>query len=141
MVNGTDGWSEKEVNRLKELRALGWSQVQIGHDLGRTRGSIASKVQRLGLPLPDKPLPTPVAPRPEFKPRIIEVTGDPVPFLATEPIHCRALFEQRGPANELMCCGMPVQPGRSYCDAHCDLYFTPLKPPQGAFHGKARYRQ
>jgi len=60
-----------------------------------------------------------------------------VPFLETHDQHCRALFAQPGPSGELMCCGMPVKPGRSWCEPHCDLYFQPYQPPR-SHHGKAR---
>lgn len=133
-------WTEQRVKRLTELRARGWSSQQIAADLGTGRNAVVGKISRLRLPLPAKPAPVKPAPKPrEPKP---EMTGDPVPFLDTGPWHCRALFEQKGPAGELMCCGMQVEPGRSYCAPHCDLYYHLPQPATArSHHGKAGYRQ
>jgi hypothetical protein len=50
VVRGPDKiWNEAEINRLEELRALGYSGGQIATVLNRTRNSIIGKLTRMGL--------------------------------------------------------------------------------------------
>ena len=44
-------WDEGEIVRLINMWRLGWSMTRIGEILNRPRGSIAGKIDRLGLGL------------------------------------------------------------------------------------------
>ena len=45
----SDGWSDQEVAFLIEKWALGISASNIAKMLGRTKGAVVSKVERMGL--------------------------------------------------------------------------------------------
>ena len=45
----SDGWSDQEVAFLIEKWALGISASNVAKMLGRTKGAVVSKVERLGL--------------------------------------------------------------------------------------------
>jgi GcrA cell cycle regulator len=90
------GWTNENVETLKQLWAEGHSKGQIGRMLGISRNSVTGKVMRLNLPsrapkIEDKPAPRKIAPRvykapekPRYIPRFFRPTsGEPCCF-ATE---------------------------------------------------------
>ncbi len=145
MTGDSHFWTEAQIAQLTRLRALGRSQTQIAMELGLSRGQVSGKLMRLNLPVPTRlKVPKTEPPRLPRLPPILraprpEITGDPVPLLEADERHCRALFDAPGPNRMRMCCGMPAASGRSYCEAHCELYFRPVE--QRSHHGKASYRE
>ena len=46
-------WTERDIATLRARRAAGDSETEIGRRLGRSKGSIGAKIDRLDLPLPE----------------------------------------------------------------------------------------
>jgi hypothetical protein len=48
----------------------------------------------------------------------------PVPFLAAQDHHCRAIVADRGPDGLVMFCGAPRTNDSSFCARHCAEFYT-----------------
>jgi hypothetical protein len=46
-------WTDQDIATLRTRRAAGDSEAQIGRRLGRSKGSVGAKIDRLDLPLPE----------------------------------------------------------------------------------------
>jgi GcrA cell cycle regulator len=103
-------WTERRTTVLKNLWAGGLSYDEIAGILDVTRGAIAGKAHRLGLPPRREPkTPKRPPPRPDF-------IG--IGFFETTAKTC---MYPEGDGAGMLFCGQPRQDGSSYCAAHHQL--------------------
>jgi GcrA cell cycle regulator len=149
-------WTADRVERLKKLRADGWSSAQIADDLGLSRNAAIGKIYRLKLPLPTSR--SPLAPQRRRGPG--SFTSLPrrnpsrnimakIAIAAAEPglpEHLKGEMPdgsgvKLGELTELTChwpigdpktpefefCGARSIPGLPYCAGHCRLAYGPTE--------------
>lgn len=149
MREGGDGWSEQEVETVKEHWPLGFSAGEISRVLGhkgfsKTRNAVIGKIHRLGLTRSydpamqnainarraaaerkkQPPNPPPLPPAPPDEPKPLGPKGEFAPgcqWIGSDP---------RLPGWRM--CGHERVPGRSYCPFHSKLAYVPAKPKEAA---------
>lgn len=135
-------WSDENTEILKIRWAQGASAGVIGKELGLSRQSITSKVDRLGLPTRETVIRVQyprkaIAPRPAFELPPQAVTADDIPLsqrkqlLDLEDHHCRFPYGDVG-TSEFFFCGGDAVSGMPYCHAHCRVAYNPRNSRQAA---------
>jgi len=147
-------WTDEEITRLRELYSAGSSVTQIGIELGKTRGSVSGKIDRLGIRVA-RVIPTVE----ETKPRIDrrktngnleslaerlqarkwiaqraavaaptalppEAPQEAVGFMDLREFHCRWVLDTKGDDGLAMYCGCRKMPGLSYCKEHSERIYA-----------------
>ena len=141
------------VEQLRALHAEGLSMAQIAKRLGATRNAVIGKCHRIGLFRFDAAISRRtqsaglnemravhnrdlgiarraaaraaevLPPEPVEPPHLTRIAQNPVPFLESRPGQCRAPHKGTGP--DMLVCGNPAEPGRSYCKEHHRAYYVP----------------
>jgi GcrA cell cycle regulator len=130
-------WTTDAIARLEKLWLDGVPTVEIGRQLGCSKGAAVGKAHRLDLPPRDSPIDR------NGTPRMLARQGVPIPGKLTLPplltqsiaapavapvsvgrvVPCQwAVGEPRTRAFRY--CEVPSVPGRSYCDEHCARVFV-----------------
>ena len=123
-MNGTD-WNQELLDKLKELRAQGLTNAQIGARLGKSKSAIQRKCYRLGWIDQKRSLKA----KAEVKrQRLAKADKPPAPdsdgtvtLLDLQPDQCRYPY---GDAGAFRFCGQPRRDGSSYCAKHHAICYT-----------------
>lgn len=116
-------WTQEQIDSLTDMVRKGMSGPEICFHLGRSRGSVLSQANRLGLRLAHR-----------VSPAAIEAQGKPprdleggmgtapegllrnVSLLDLERNQCRWIASGRG--TDALFCGAPTDEGKTYCRYH-----------------------
>jgi GcrA cell cycle regulator len=149
----THPWTEEELRQLPALWATGTTTVEIGRQLGKTKGSVIGKVARMGLPHRPSPIrpvsqltkeerrrnsyykknnrtPPPERPGLVSLPALVSVAprkSAPIelsPLFSNSP--CRWPIGDPGNKDFKFCCE-PTELGRPYCPRHCKVAYIPIR--------------
>ena len=152
-------WTPALVERLRELWATPATALEIGQALGITRGAVAGKACRLGLPARPRRQPEP-KPKPKPKPKSRKPAADapanpvPPPLLAPElPVpppdpplqgvrftdltsrHCRWI-DGKADGPQTLYCGEQVESGLPWCAQHAKRAYSVGTWPSRRFPSK-----
>lgn len=131
-------WSAKDIERLRKLAKTGKSFKQIGAILGYSRNACAGKAHREGI----CKAPSDLTPRPKkFVPKPVTKAIPPTPVPPeTKVLDMRLITMMQltrhdcrypiGEGEDMLFCGLPKQPNRSYCKEHAETCYKPLVPIQ-----------
>ena len=140
----TTFWTDEHLEIAKKMYVDGRTFFEIASTLRRSRSSVIGKISRLGLKReivkskivkptqqrqPVASLPAPIEPKLKVPKR------GPIPFLALQSHHCRAVLDQRDAKGGVLCCGEPKAAGSSWCSFHRGRFVQPEFS-----HGQAGHR-
>lgn len=117
------GWTEERLAKLRALWDEGLSISQIGEELGVTRNAIAGKAHRMNLPKRSSPIAK------SAKKKEKNILPEDLPLrLSLRKIQwsrSKCAWPSGDPkTTEFDFCGAPIEPGKPYCVAHCELAYT-----------------
>ena len=149
-------WTDERVETLKKMWGEGQSASQIAKELGGvTRNAVIGKVHRLGLsnrtagapaaaapapkpnlparkqiipagqPLPPQPSANEISPEALAKVSEVEKKAKKIGLMELTERTCK--WPVGDPAtDDFWFCGLPVQQGKPYCEAHVGVAFQPM---------------
>lgn len=106
-------WTEKNIERLKELHSQGMTFTQIGAILGCTKNAVAGKINRLGL---SKKVNANHGKRAKQWVPYSEIAG-------TKRCQFPHNMNQTEKGSKLWC-GNPAMAGEAYCEEHYNMVYS-----------------
>ena len=121
-------WDEDKLNKLKKLWDDGLPITKIGNELGVSRNAIAGKAHRMGLPKRNSPISKSGELRKNQSKKNIESNKDLPLKIMLRNVEwsrnrcCWPIGDPKLPGFAF--CGIPITPGRPYCEEHSNLAYT-----------------
>ena len=121
-------WDEDKLNKLRKLWDDGLPITKIGNELGVSRNAIAGKAHRMGLPKRNSPISKSGELRKNQSKKYIESNKDLPLKIMLRNVEwsrnrcCWPIGDPKLPGFAF--CGIPITPGRPYCEEHSNLAYT-----------------